>query len=504
MRLSDDDDTSGQTVRTKEQRRAHCDALALRREEWRLRNRYYHQDLQALIERLVPPGRAVLDVGCGTGELLEAARPSKGVGIDFAPAMIEIAQRKYPPERTPYLDYRVDDVEALALEERFDYVMMIDVVGGLTDIAEAFRNLHRVTGSESKIIVTFPNPLWSLPLRLAERLGLKMPWGHDNWLALADIQDLLQLNGLEVVSQGTRMLVPFYVPVLSGLINRVLTRLPLLRQLCLYQYVVVRPRPELLDQSRPYSVTVVVPCRNELGNIRPAVERIPIMGSHTEIIFVDGNSNDGTVAEIETVIAEQRGTRDIQIMHQVPPGSVEGQGHGRMLRLGKGDAVRKGFAAANGDILMILDADLTVPPEDLPKFYNALAEGHGELVNGTRLVYPMEDQAMRTLNRLANRFFSWLFTWLLDQRVRDTLCGTKVLFRADYERIAAGRNYFGDFDPFGDFDLLFGAAKQNLKIVDVPIRYRERAFGDIKIERFRHGLLLLKMSFIAMRKLKFC
>lgn len=164
--------------------------------------------------------------------------------------------------------------------------------------------------------------------------------------------------------------------------------------------------------------------------------------------------------------------------------------------------MRKGFAAAQNDILMILDSDLTVPPEDLPKFYQALTEGRGEFINGTRLVYPMEKQAMRTLNIMGNKVFSWIFTWLLGQRIKDTLCGTKVLFREDYLRIAAGRSYFGDFDPFGDFDLLFGAAKLNLKIVEVPIRYRARVYGDIKIDRFRHGWLLLKMCIVALRKLK--
>jgi glycosyltransferase involved in cell wall biosynthesis len=170
--------------------------------------------------------------------------------------------------------------------------------------------------------------------------------------------------------------------------------------------------------------------------------------------------------------------------------------------IGKGDAVRKGFAAATGDVLMILDADLTVPPEDLPKFFEALTSGKGEFINGTRLVYPMERQAMRTLNHLGNKFFSLAFTWLLEQRFRDTLCGTKVLFRRDYERIAANRHYFGDFDPFGDFDLIFGASRLNLRIVEVPVRYRERTYGVTNISRFRHGWLLLRMCLVAFRKLK--
>ena len=217
----------------------------------------------------------------------------------------------------------------------------------------------------------------------------------------------------------------------------------------------------------------------------------------------EGNHNDGTVEEIEHVIAEYAGELDIKLIHQVPPDTSDGEGHGRMLKLGKGDAVRKGFAEAKGDVLMILDADLTVPPEELPRFYSALTNGYGDFVNGTRLVYPMEDNAMRTLNKYANYFFGWLFSWLLEQPIKDTLCGTKVLYRKDYLNIVRNRAYFGDFDPFGDFDLLFGAAKQNLKIIEMPVHYKERTYGDIKIERFRHGILLLKMCWFAMRKLKF-
>jgi glycosyltransferase involved in cell wall biosynthesis len=169
---------------------------------------------------------------------------------------------------------------------------------------------------------------------------------------------------------------------------------------------------------------------------------------------------------------------------------------------GKGDAVRKGFDLARGDILMILDADLTMPPEDLPKFYEIMTSGRGEFVNGSRLVYPMEEQAMRLLNLVANRIFAYSFSYLLNQRLTDTLCGTKVLHKRHYRRIVADRAYFGDFDPFGDFDLIFGAAKSNLKFVEVPIRYMARTFGETQISRFRHGWLLLRMVVFAWWKLK--
>jgi glycosyltransferase involved in cell wall biosynthesis len=235
-------------------------------------------------------------------------------------------------------------------------------------------------------------------------------------------------------------------------------------------------------------VSVVIPARNEAGNIEAAVRRIPQMGAGTELIFVEGHSRDATWGEIQRVARENPDLK-IKILQQT----------GR----GKGDAVRAGFAAATGDILMILDADLTMPPEELPKFYEILASGRAEFANGCRLVYPMEEHAMQFMNLCANKAFGLIFSWLLGQHVKDTLCGTKVLSRAHYERIAANRSYFGDFDPFGDFDLLFGAAKLNLKIADVPIRYRERTYGETNIQRWKHGWLLLRMVLFAARKLKF-
>jgi glycosyltransferase involved in cell wall biosynthesis len=272
---------------------------------------------------------------------------------------------------------------------------------------------------------------------------------------------------------------------LGTLLNRFVGTLPLIRRLSLRNYLVARPlRNAALNDP---SVTVLVPCRNEQGNIENAVKRLPRFCRDIEILYVEGHSSDGTLEEIHRVIALYP---DLDIKVLVQDGK------------GKGDAVRKGFANARGDILMILDADLTVPPEDLAKFYDAIAKGKGEFINGSRLVYPMQDQAMRFLNFLANRTFSWLFTWLLNQRYTDTLCGTKVLSRKNYEILYANRSYFGDFDPFGDFDLIFGATKLNLKVVEIPIRYAAREYGETQISRFRHGWLLLKMVVFAYRKLK--
>lgn len=478
------------------------DNLASQRDKWRQKNSYYHTKQEDLISFNIGTDASILDIGCSTGELLVNLQPNRGIGIDISPGMIACAQGKYSPNDHPGITFQVDDIETLSLNDTFDYVVIADSIGEFTDIWLAFRNLHKVTTCESRIIITYYNAIWEPVLMLGEQIGLKMPQSNQNWLSLTDLVNLLTVNGFEVINQNKHLLMPKWIPVISWIFNNFLAQLPILRNLCLMTHIVARPALHFLDATQSYSVSVIVPCRNEKGNIRAAVERIPDMGHHTEIIFVDGNSNDGTVSKIEEMIDEYQGKKDIKLVHQVPPGSADGEGHGKMLKLGKGDAVRKGFAAATGDILMILDADLTVPPEDLPKFYAALAEGRGEFINGTRLVYPMEKEAMRFLNKLANKFFSMLFTWILGQQVKDTLCGTKVLFKRDYEKIVTNRSFFGDFDPFGDFDLLFGAAKASLKIVEIPIRYRERTYGEIKIERFKHGILLLQMSWLALKKFK--
>jgi SAM-dependent methyltransferase len=458
------------------------DSLAADRERWVRRNAYYHRQLARTFSFFIPPGRSVLEIGSGIGQLLNALQPARGVGVDISPRMVEAARKRHPD-----LEFRVDSVERLQLDEKFNYVVLSDLIGFLYDVQGSFENLHRVCSPGTRIVISYYNFLWEPILKTAERLGFKARQPVQNWLGVSDIENLLDLAGFEVIRSASRVLLPVNVPVLSTLCNRYLVNLPLLRHLALVLVIVARPKP--VPHPASYSCSVVIPSRNERGNIEEAVTRMPQLGSHTELIFVEGNSTDGTAEEIKRVMAAHH-ERDIKFVSQA-------DGHG------KGDAVRKGFAAATGDVLMILDADLTVAPEELPKFYNALVNGQGEFIHGSRLVYPMEKQAMRFLNILGNKFFSIAFTYLLGQRFKDTLCGTKVLFRRDYQQIAANRPYFGEFDPFGDYDLIFGAVKLNLKIVEIPIRYRERMYGATNISRFRHGWLLLRMCVFAMRRIKF-
>jgi SAM-dependent methyltransferase len=460
----------------------HFDELAFDQEKWQERNRYYYSDIVALCKFLVPAGERVLEIGSGNGDLLASLKPKFGVGIDFSAAMVEKAQECHPE-----LQFFCQDAEHIALDaEPFDTILLVGVISYLADIQVVLERLHPYCHSRTRIITVFHNYLWEPILRFGEQIGERTPQPAQNWLSDSDMRNLFCITGYTVVKQGRRFLLPRRIPVIADWVNRYIARLPAINHLCLTQYMVARPQNA--EGSEP-SCTIVIPARNEAGNIRAAVEQMPRLGSHTEIIFVEGHSRDNTWEVIQKVQAEFTQDWDIKILQQ------SGKG--------KGDAVRQAFAAATGDILIILDADLTVPPADLPKFFEAIASGRGEFINGSRLIYPRSREAMPWLNTLANKFFGAVFSYLLDQRLKDTLCGTKVLWRSDYERIAAGRSYFGDFDPFGDFDLLFGAAKLNLHIVEVPIRYQPRTYGSSNIQHVKEGLMLLRMCSFASQKIKF-
>jgi len=443
-------------------------------------SRCYQQLLRKQYAFWVPPGLRVLEVGCGLGDLLAAVKPARGVGVDFSPAMIALAR-----ERHPELEFHAADAAEVSAAEQFDYILLADLVNDLPDVQAVFERLQAVAHPRTRLVVSFFNNLWRPVLNVAAKFGLKSPTLPQNWLSADDVKNLLHLAGWEVIKTEARILWPTRTPLWGWFCNRWLA--PLLPAFCFTVGVVARPRPRP-ERALPLRCSVIIPARNESGNIEEAVRRTPEMGQGTEIIFIEGHSTDDTWDEIQRVAAKYP-QRTIKILKQ--------------RSRGKGGAVREAFAAATGELLFILDADLTMPPEELPKFYEAARSGTAEFVNGVRLVYPMEEQAMQFLNMVANKAFGLTFSWLLGQNIKDTLCGTKVLFRADYEAIARNRAYFGDFDPFGDFDLLFGAAKLNLRMVDLPIRYRARTYGQTNIHRWSHGWLLLRMVLFAARRLKF-
>jgi SAM-dependent methyltransferase len=454
--------------------REYYNSLAPDWDAWRSRNRFYHERVKELVAGAVVPGRPVLDIGCGTGDVLAKVRPSSGVGLNVADRLTQLAREKYPGLR-----FETFDADKVALPDDFlpDYVVSVNLLDHTYDVFELLASVRDCVSERTLIVLTTSNPLWAPLLRLASRYGKRSPESPRNFITNRDIGSILNVLGFDVVEAGLALPVPERIPIVAGVLNAALPDLPVLRYASSVQYVAARPR----IGREGLSVSVVIPCHNEERNVAACAARVPDMGGATEIIFVDDGSMDRTRDAVVEVM--ERDPRVRLIAYDT--------------NHGKANAVRAGFDAARNDVLMILDADMTVAPEDLPKFLAPLQAGTAEFVNGTRLVYPMEGQAMPTANFVGNKAFCLLVSWVLRQRVSDTLCGTKALLRRDYEAMpSSGR------DRWGDFDLLFGAARERLRILEIPIHYRERVAGESKMNVRRDGPMFLRTCFEGWRMLR--
>jgi len=451
----------------------------------RRRQRGFHAQILRKLKHHIRPGAKVLEWGCGRGEVLKGLEPSRGLGLDISPNMLSQALEKNPGSG---LEYREADLQETRIEEEFDAIVLDYLSGYLPDIQKSFENLRPSCHPRTRIYLTSLNYLWKPLFVLAQRIGLILPQPASNWLTTNDLVNLLELSGFEVVTKSTAQLFPFKIPVLDGFFNRFLVKLPFFRHLGASLFIVARPsKPPRIESE--ISCSVILPARNESGHIKPALERIPVLGRKTELIIVEGNSTDDTWEVIRREVAAYQGPLEVRYMKQ--PGK------------GKWDAVYAGFAEAKGDVLVIQDGDLTAPPEDLPKFYEAIAGGRAEFANGSRLVYPMESEAMKLLNFFGNKFFALALSFVIDQPIKDSLCGTKMMLRSDYLRLLERIKEFGDFDPYGDFNLIFGSALLDLTIRDIPVRYKDRLYGDTNISRFSGAALLLRMTWFGLRKLRF-
>jgi SAM-dependent methyltransferase len=447
-------------------------------DHWLERTWGYHALVRGICRSLVPPGARVLEVGCGRGDLLAALRPRRGVGIDVSPGMIAAARRRHP-----HLRFECAAGEDFRTDERFDYIVLIDLVPYVYDLQALFASIVSCSHARTRVVVSAHSNAWRPALAVMSALGLRPRRPVSNWVAPRDLVNLAELAGLDVVTERKEVLLPVRRRVASRLVNGMAARLPFVRQLTLTHWVIARPAPR---SARDLGVSVVVPCKNEAGSIAEIVERVPEMGRATEIVFVEGGSTDDTRARIEDQLARPR-RRPMKLVVQTGKG--------------KWNAVQEGFSAASNEVLMILDGDMTVAPEDLRKFYDALTTGRGDLITGSRLIYGMEPGAMSFLNLLGNKAFAGLMRSVLGQYVKDTLCGTKVLHRDDYKRIQRRVHEFAAEDPFGDFELLLGASLLGMKILNVPVRYQPRVYGETNIDRFSDGAMLARLALAGYRRL---
>jgi hypothetical protein len=447
--------------------------------------RYYWNSITDHVSFFIDADNSVLEIGCRTGHLIGSLNCMDKTGIDSDPDMINKARKKFPS-----VNFIVSDSTEFSSDRKFDVIIVSNSIGRVGDVQRLFRNVSAASHPSTRIIVTYYNFFWEPLLKFGEFIGVKKKLPDQNWLSRKDIKNLLTLSGFETYRLSSSTLLPVYIPLVSEVCNSFLAHLPLLKNLCINNYAYAKPAPVVHPISENlYTVSVIVPARNESGNVEQLLQRLPVMGKNTEVIFIEGGSDDETWKAIRSAADHYSGPLKIKI--------------DRQNGTGKNDAVRKGFSLSEGEILMILDADMTVAPEDLPRFYQVIVSGQADFVNGCRLVYPMKKEAMRLLNLFGNKVFGLIFSWLLEQPIKDTLCGTKVMWKKDYMKLDKNRSYFGEFDPFGDFDLLFGAYKLNLKIVDLPIQYHERTYGRSNISRIRHGWLLFKMCLTGAMKIKF-
>ena len=442
---------------------AHFEGLAASYPKLKKRNRYYNRFLVRWCQSLLAPGKRILDVGCGRGDVLAELKPASGVGIDLSEAMVKEAAAEYP-----HLSFQRTALEDFDGDASFDAALLINTAEYTFDMGAVIARCHRALRDNGRLLLTTANPLWSPVFQFASRLGLRIPECERLFLTNEDLVNLLHLHGFDVVYKRMSLLVPKQIPFLSDFINNTWSRIPILRLLSSTQFIAARKVPEA---RRDYSVSIVVPCYNERGNIERCIREVRRIGARTELLFVDDGSKDDTAGAVDPAL-----NRDIEV---------------RVIRYtpnrGKGHAVKTGFNAATGDIVMILDADLTTMPEELAPVYEAFAAGHAEFVNCTRFIYPMEGRAMKWANYVGNKLFNILVSLVMESRVSDTLCGTKAMFRGNYISMEMGR------DPWGDYDFLFGAAQQRLVIRELPVHYRQRLAGFSKMNSIKHTLNLLRM-----------
>lgn len=474
--------TGGVQERTVTTRAGATESPAARKLAWfRTRYRFYHERKREYVRFIIPPGESVLVLGCEDGELLAALQPSRGVGIDASSAYRDLARERFPEH-----EYLESLAAISSTRQTFEYVVIDDIAGESDDLFSLLQGIARLCTPTSRLVIVQHNYLWGPVFRLAEWLGIKRRERDQFWLSIGDLRVFLDGAGFETINVTPKMFCPVRLLGLGPAINWVAGLVPFVHRLASMEILIAR---RVLHDRHPERKTasIILTVRDELGNIEPMVRQIPDVGAGTEIIFVEGHSTDGTRAEVERV-AKQYPGKNVRLLVQ------DG--------IGQGDAIHKGFSEASGDVIILLEADQTSPAEDVLKAFDIVAGGRADYVNGSRFIYPRGKGAMPLRKILGNWMFAIWFTWFLGQRTSDVLCGLKAIDRRQFQRLSKNWGSLGLFDPFGDFELIFGAARLGLKICEVPTRYTVRQYGEPKSRFLKHGWMLTRMALRATRVFK--
>jgi len=436
--------------------------------------KYYHKRIRKVFSFIIPPNKKILFFGSYDGKILASLRPKMGIGIEVERKIFKIAKKRHLKLKFLNISY-----DSYIPKEKFDYIILNSTLGQTTDMLRVLKNIFRACCPSTKILIYQHNYLWEGILNFAEKLSLKRKEGVQNWLSINDVKTYLEGANFQVTRIFRRTIFPLNFFGLGKVLNFIGALIPFFDFFKLDQFIIARPEPHLFPKSLPKSLTICITVRNEKGNIEKIIKSIPKICNQQEILFVEGHSTDGTKEEI-LKIKKKYSHKNVRVIGQ--PG------------IGQGDAIRVGFKAAKGEIIIIYEGDNTADPKDLQYFYKAMKSGKYEFIEGSRFVYPINNQTMPIINQLGNTFFAKWFSFFLGHRTTDVLCGIKSILKRDFNLIYKRWGFLGFEDPFGDFELIYGATRMGLKFGEIPTRYYSRTYGETKTRPFTHGLYLLKMA----------
>ncbi len=369
------------------------------------------------------------------------------------------------------------NIESIAFKnKKYKTIILTDLFEVSTDILELLSMVNKLLGKDGIIVICSINQKWNRILNLFERLNLKDGNQKRLFINSTIVLNIAKVTGLEFVTQRNKQIFPFRMLGLGSLINNILEILFFPFSFGIRIYSILNQQ-EKFNEEKKYSKSIIIPAKNEEKNLKPLLNQIPELEEDHEIILAIGDSEDKTY-EVAKEIKEARcWPFEVKVIKQTGKG--------------KANAVWEAVEEASKEVIIILDADISVNPETIVQFNSVIDTGKASFVNGTRLIYGMESGAMRIVNNLGNRIFQYIVSIIIGQKITDSLCGTKVFFRKDFNKIKLWKELVQMKDPFGDFDMIFTAGYFGLKILEIPVRYQARVYGVTQIKRFRDGYKLI-------------
>tara|TARA_B110000977_G_scaffold125183_1_gene160299 strand:+ start:1495 stop:2904 length:1410 start_codon:yes stop_codon:yes gene_type:complete len=367
----------------------------------------------------------------------------------------------------------------------FDHIVIADIEHQKF-ITKNLIDLNEKIDNECRVIVLSKSIFWSTLINFYKKIKNIGP-DKNNFLPYSNLRKIFLNTNFEIVKNEKIIFFPFQFSLLTKFINQIF-RFPVLNFFCMINLTVLKKVQKKNYQAEGKKISFIIPCKNEGGNIKFFYEKIINSTINAEFLFGNDNSSDNTLDEIKKL---QQAIPNKEIKIYDGPGVC------------KSENVYKGINLASGEIILIYDADLTVSFDDLVNSINLLLKTDADFINCTRMIMPQQKNAMKFLNFYGNLFFAFLFSILFKQKITDTLCGTKIFFKKDWEQIKKYNNTWGAKDLWGDFDLLLGAYKNNLKIVENPISYTDRKEDETKMTGIiKNSIRMLIITFVAYYKLR--